>query len=91
MPRTALETEYALEVNLLDADGNEMIMEFDCQLTTTAGLNFRDAPGGNKVGLVPQGTAVDALDRQGDWFQVDYRGALGWLHGDYVTQAGNCP
>ena len=89
--QTALETEYALAVNLLDADGNEIVVEFSCQLTTTAGLNFRDAPSGNKIGLVPQGTALWALDRSGDWFHVEYENERGWIHGGYVTRAGNCP
>ncbi|MDE2635462.1 MAG: immune inhibitor A, partial [Chloroflexota bacterium] len=89
--QTALETEYALEVNLLDADGNEIVIEFNCQLTTTAGLNFRDAPNGTKIGLVQQGAALWALDRSGDWFQVDYESQRGWIHGDYVTRTGNCP
>ncbi len=91
VPRTARETEYTLEVSLLDADGNEMLIKRDCQLTTTAALNFRAAPNGNKIGLLLDGTAVDALDRQGDWFQVDHEGVVGWVHGDYVTQAGKCP
>ncbi len=89
--QTALESEYALEVNLLDADGNEIVVEFSCQLTTTAGLNFRDAPNGNKIGLVPQGAALWALDRSGDWFQVEYESQRGWIHGGYVTRTGNCP
>ena len=44
VPQTALATEYSLEVNLLDADGKAMVIEFSCQLSTTAGLNFRDEP-----------------------------------------------
>ena len=90
VPQTALETEYALEVNLIDADGNVMEVSRDCRVTTTAGLNFRDAPNGNKIGLVPQGTAVDALDRSGDWFKVEYDRVRGWISASYVITQGNC-
>ncbi len=34
---------------------------------------------------------VGALDRRGDWFQVDHDGTLGWVHAGYVTTRGNCP
>ena len=60
-------------------------------MTTTHALNFRDAPNGAKIGLLPQGATVDALDLQGDWFMVFYNGAQGWIHGDYVRKGGTCP
>ena len=90
-PQTGLPTEYELEAYLLNAAGEVMLVSRECTLTTTDPLNFRAAPNGNKIGLLPKATAVDALDRRGDWFQVDYRGTLGWVHGDFVIQAGNCP
>ena len=90
VPQTALETEYSLEVNLLDADGEVIIIDRDCKLTTTTGLNFRDAPNGDKIGLLPQGTAVWALDSREGWFNVEYDSLNGWIHGGYVTQEGNC-
>lgn len=91
VPQTALPTEYGLAVSLIDAEGNVMTIARDCTVTTTTGLNFRDAPNGNKIGLISQGTSVDALDKRGDWFQVDHAGELGWVHGGYVTTKGNCP
>lgn len=91
VPQTALPTEYGLAASLIDAEGNVMTISRDCTVTTTTGLNFRDAPSGNKIGLISQGTAVDALDKRGDWFQVDHAGTLGWIHGGYVTTKGNCP
>ncbi|MCY4466661.1 MAG: immune inhibitor A [Chloroflexi bacterium] len=91
VPQTALETEYSLAVSMIDAEGNVMTVSRDCTVTTTAGLNFRDAPNGNKIGLIIQGASVDALDRRGDWFQVDHDGTLGWVHAGYVTTKGNCP
>ena len=80
-----------MEASLLDADGNVMVVQRECSLTTTDPLNFRAAPRGNKIGLLLKGTVVDGLDRDGDWFQVDHNGVVGWVHGDYVIQAGVCP
>ena len=91
VPQTGLPSEYRLEANLLDAGGNVLVMKRECTLTTTDPLNFRAAPNGNKIGLLLKGTVVDGLERDGDWFRVDSNGVLGWVHGDYVTQAGNCP
>ena len=91
VPQTSLETEYAIEVSLLDADGAPMTAARECTVTTTDALNFRATPSGDKIGLVPMGMALDALDKDGDWFMVYYDGAQGWIHGDYVRTAGNCP
>ena len=90
VPGTSFPTEYELEAYLVDAEGGFMTVTRECKLTTTAGLNFRDAPDGNKIGLLPQGTAVWALDSSGDWYNVEYDGLNGWIHGGYVTQEGNC-
>ena len=90
VPITSWETEYSLELSLIDAAGAPMT-EPGCTVTTTHALNFRATPNGGKIGLVPRGVALDALDRDGDWFMVYYDGAQGWIHGDYVQTAGNCP
>lgn len=91
VPRTSLPTEYELELNLLDAGGEIMVVTRECTLTTTHALNFRAAPNGTKIGLLARGAAVDALDRDGDWFMVVHAGRQGWIHGDYVHAAGACP
>ena len=88
--QTSLPTEYELEFYLSNAAGEIMVVTRECSVTTTDFLNFRATPNGNKIGLVPKGTAVDALDRQGDWFMVDYNGKLGWISAGYVTMQGNC-
>ena len=91
VPLTSLPAEYELEAYLMNAAGEVMVVTRDCSVTTTHALNFRAAPSGSKIGLLREGTTVDALDRQDDWFQVEYNGVQGWIHGDYVTEAGNCP
>ena len=79
VPQTSLPSEYVLEAKLLNAADEVLRISRECTLTTTDALNFRDAPSGNKIGLLLKGTAVDALGRQGDWFQVDHKGAVGWV------------
>ena len=91
VPQTGLPTEYELELNLMNAAGEIMTVSRECTVTTTHVLNFRASPNGNKIGLVPKAAALDAFDREGDWFKVDYAGRQGWIHADYVHSAGNCP
>lgn len=61
-----------------------------CTVTTTEGLNFRDGPGGNRIGVVPQRTVVTALSRTAGWFQVEYQSRAGWISADYVVTEGEC-
>ncbi len=90
LPRNALPTEYALTLRLFDSAGAPMSAARSCRVRTTHGLNFRAAPHGEKIGLLPQGTTVPALNRRAGWFKVAYDGALGWISGDYVATRGNC-
>ena len=91
VPQTSMPTDYELGFYLVDAEGEIMVVTRECTVTTTATLNFRATPNGNKFGLVPQGTVLDALDRSEDWYMVSYGGREGWISADYVTEAGNCP
>ena len=77
VPQTSLETQYSLEVNLIDADGALMAAARVCTVTTTHALNFRDAPNGNRIGLLPQGTAATALNRSQGWLKVEHDGKVG--------------
>lgn len=61
-----------------------------CTVTTTHVLNFRDGPGGNRIGLVAQRAALTAKSRTASWFQVEYRGLAGWISADYVVTQGEC-
>ena len=74
---------------LPDPDTAEQ-MTNGCSVTTTHALNFRDGPGGARIGLVAEGATLGATARTAGWFQVEYRGAFGWISADYVTAAGVC-
>ena len=90
-PRTSLPADFELQMILLAESGELMVVRRECTVTTTHALNFRATPNGAKIGLVPEGAALDALDKEGDWFKVEHIGRQGWIHGDYVHTAGNCP
>ena len=62
----------------------------ECQVKTTHKLNFRDGPAGSGIGTVPAQTALSARQRTQAWFQVEYRGASGWISADYVKTEGAC-
>ena len=61
-----------------------------CMVTTLNILNFRDAPAGNVKLILPYHVTLTAFERAADWFYVDYYGARGWIHADYVRTHGNC-
>ena len=62
----------------------------ECLVTTTHKLNFREAPGGDRIGSVPERASMPASARTPAWFKVDYRGRSGWISADYVKTDGEC-
>lgn len=90
VPRSSLNTDYSLEVRLLDTEGAPMTAALECRVTTTHGLNHRAVPNGQKIGLLPQGATVTALDRRQGWYRVAYDGNFGWISGDYTRAQGDC-
>jgi hypothetical protein len=52
-------------------------------------LNFRNAPGGDRVGALPEGTRVEQLGISGGWWQVRTpRGHVGWVWHSFLTPVG---
>ena len=62
----------------------------DCQVRTTHGLNFRDGPGGRRIGTVLENTSLPASKRTENWFKVELNGQSGWISADYVVAQGKC-
>ena len=62
----------------------------DCMVTLQYALNFRDAPAGDKIGVLPSQVKLTALERTDGWFKVDYHGAKGWISAGYVEPIGTC-
>ena len=61
-----------------------------CQVTTTAYINFRAAPDGQILGVLPGGATLPAMGRVLGWYQVDNYGLVGWVSDAFVTTTGNC-
>lgn len=61
----------------------------NCTVTTTAVLNFRDAPNGNRMGWIPQNVTLTVLESANGWLKVNYA-RDGWISADYVTPRGDC-
>lgn len=49
------------------------------------GLNFRSGPWGEIYRVLSEGTSLNILATQGDWFKVETDGKTGFVHSDYVT------
>ena len=63
----------------------------NCQLTTTARVNYRSTPAGNQViGIFPVDTRLVATARSAGWYGVIFDGHSGWISGDYVDTEGAC-
>ena len=97
-PQFCLETDQAgtprTQVGRCDIGAIESVPVFSelasCSVTTTHKLNFRDAPAGSKIGLVPQNTTAPAKARTQGWFNIEHEGATGWISAGYVTTEGDC-
>ncbi|SDQ14377.1 SH3 domain-containing protein [Virgibacillus salinus] len=53
--------------------------------TGSDNLNFRDAPNGDRIGSIPDGSKIEVIGFNGAWLYVKYDGKTGWVHGDYVN------
>lgn len=63
-----------------------------CMVRTQRILNLRTEPGTDSevISLVPYDVTLTAMQREGNWFYVDYLGVPGWLSADYVALVGDC-
>ncbi len=73
--------------------GNQSNQPFICTRDYNGRLNMRSGPG-RQFGIITQlanGMYVQQLSsRQGSdgflWYQINYRGAVGWVRGDYLCK-----
>jgi len=56
------------------------------KITASGGLNLRDTPSisGKLLLTIPQGTTIDILDTQGQWYKTTYQNKTGWVSAAYV-------
>ena len=62
----------------------------DCMVLLQYSLNFRDAPDGEMIDILPSQVKLTALERTDGWFKVDYHGEQGWISAAYVEPEGDC-
>ncbi len=62
----------------------------NCMVYLQYALNFRAAPNGNIMSILPAFIWLTALDYREGWFKVDYHGQQGWINADYVEARGDC-
>ena len=89
-PPSAPQSSTVSAASAGSAANNQVVAFDDCQVRTLEYINFRESPGGNRILVLSPQVTLTANDKQGDWFQVDFYGQKGWLHGDYVKPIGDC-
>lgn len=62
----------------------------DCMVTTTGYINFRYAPGGAILEVLPRLVTLTAMERTDKWFKVDWYGTKGWVSAYHVVPRGDC-
>ncbi len=61
-----------------------------CMVRTQYMLNFRAAPDGEIIDILPFNIKLTAMERSAGFFKVDYMGAQGWVSEDLVELIGTC-
>lgn len=57
------------------------------KVTAAGGLNLRETPAstGNKLVIIPEGTTIEIIEEQGNWFKTEYQSKTGWVLAEYVA------
>jgi len=60
-------------------------------LEITGDVRMRSEPdkAGDGIAIVPKGSMVPILDKQDNWYKVEYSGDTGWIFGKYARQRAN--
>lgn len=87
----AVQRRSGLPAEIWSDDSSILPLE-GCQVTTRFNLNFRNSPGGERIGrtIVSAGITLDANWRTEHWFEVEYNEAAGWITAHFVRTAGAC-
>ncbi|KUO76261.1 MAG: N-acetylmuramoyl-L-alanine amidase [Desulfosporosinus sp. BRH_c37] len=58
-------------------------------ITALGSLNLRETPSptGNVLTAIPQGTMVELIQKQAQWYKTTYQSKTGWISADYVSPA----
>ena len=58
---------------------------------TASSLNLRDAPNGERIESLAEGTDVVILDENDGWVEVEANGESGWVSAEYVAEGDEDP
>ncbi len=91
-PGTVVLFATLLPASQVDGEVKSTIVPLaNCQVSTTAGVNFRAAPAGDLLDIIiPLGTRLSPTAKSTGWYAVRFDGILGWISGDYVRTSGSC-
>ena len=77
-----------------DAAGDQpsAAREMEGRVCTTGKLKVRAEPSleAEIIGYLRSGVTLRLLSRFGSWFEIDYRGASGWVGAGFASQDGDC-
>jgi len=61
----------------------------DATVTASSGLNLRTGPSTSHAVILtmPHGATVSVKDVSGGWYEVNYKGTVGWATGTYLAEA----
>jgi uncharacterized protein YgiM (DUF1202 family) len=56
-------------------------------------LRMRSGPSTFKesVGEIPAGTIIDYVQKENGWYQIGYKGVVGWVSGEYADKTSKAP
>ncbi len=78
MPPAILEKKVATE------SGDEVQAAVTAIATTNVNLRAEPRLTAKRLALIPEGSQVDVLQRDGAWISGRFNGKTGWLHWDYI-------
>lgn len=52
-------------------------------------VRFRNAPGGQIIAEIPQGTKVDIIGTEGDWCKIEYNGKTGYMMSKFLSKGNS--
>ncbi|GEM_PF-719944 len=62
-------------------------------VNVTSSLNVRNGPGTNydKIGSLGPGATVTVIEKEGNWYKIEYNGGVGYVSADYIEITGGDP
>jgi N-acetylmuramoyl-L-alanine amidase len=82
------QTAFQNKNGWVSADYVNIVMAYkQGEITASGGLNLRTGPStaSEILTTIPEGARVSLTEVGSEWHKVAYRGAIGWIYGEYVS------